>query len=78
MKPLFPILSAVSWILYALVDFAKNALETYYHVLLMNGIGNFTNQDYGIDAGVCQGVLLAVGIFCLAASVVPLFVKKKE
>lgn len=78
MKKLFSILSAISFVIYALVDFGKNALETYFHVLLMNGKGNFTSSDYLIDAGKCQTVLLAVGIICLAGFVVSFFVKDKK
>lgn len=78
MKKLFPILSIISFILYALVDFAKNALETYCHVLLKNGIGNFSSEDYFVDAQTCQTVLLAVGIICLVIFVASFFVKDKK
>ena len=78
MKKLFTILSAISFMLYALVDFAKNALETYCHVLLKNGIGNFSSEDYFVDAQTCQIVLLTVGVACLVAFVASFFAKEKK
>ena len=78
MKKLFTILSAISFMLYALVDFAKNALEAYCHFLLKNGIGNFSSEDYFVDAQTCQTVLLTVGIVCLVAFVVTFFAKEKK
>lgn len=78
MKKLFSILSAISFILYALVDFCKNALETYLHIQLMNGKGSFSSRDYLVDAGMCQTVLLAVGVICLVAFVASFFVKDKK
>ena len=78
MKKLFAILSAISFMLYALVDFTKNVLETYFYVLLKNGVGNFSTPDYFINAGMCKTVLSAVGIVCLAAFVVTLFAKGKK
>jgi hypothetical protein len=44
----------------------------------MNGIGSFLSEDYFVDAGMCQTVLLAVGIVCLVAFVVSFFVKEKK
>ena len=78
MKKLFSILSAISCILYSLVDFCKNALETYLHIQLMNGKGSFSSRDYLVDAGMCQTVLLAVGVICLVAFVASFFVKNKK
>ena len=78
MKKLFSILSAISFMLYALVDFGKNALETYLHIQLMNGKGSFSSRDYLVYAGMCQTVLLAVGMICLVAFVASFFVKDKK
>ena len=78
MKKSFPILSAISFILYALVDFAKNSLETYCHVLLKIGIGNFSSEDYFVDACMCQTILLAVGVVCIVAFIASFFVKEKK
>lgn len=64
--------------LYALVDFGKNALETYFHIQLMNAMRNFSSGDYFVDAGMCQAVLLAVGVICLVAFVASFFVKDKK
>lgn len=74
MKKLYVILSAISFVLFALVDFCKNVLETHFHIQLMNGRGGFSSSDYLVDAGVCQTVLLIIGIFCLVAFIVLLFV----
>ena len=78
MKKLFSVLSFISFVLYALVDFAKNTFETYFHVLLKNGKGSFASTDYFIDAQTCQTVLLAVSVTCLVIFVVSLFVKDKK
>lgn len=78
MNKIFPILSAISFILYALVDFGKNVLETYFHILLMNGIGNFSSNDYFVDAQTCQTTLLAVGVICLIAFCASIFTKDKK
>ena len=78
MKKLFAILSAISLMLYALVDFGKNVLETYFHIQLMNGVGNFASSDYSIDVHTCQTVLLAVGLICLVVFIVSLFMKDKK
>ena len=78
MKKLFPVLSAISFMLYALVDFGKNLLETYFRIQLKNGCGNFSSGDYFIDAHTCQTVLLAVGVICLVAFVASFFVKGKK
>ena len=51
MKKLFSILSAISFILFALVDFCKNVLETNFHIQLMNSKGSFSSNDYFVDAG---------------------------
>ena len=78
MNKSFAILSAISFILYALVDFVTNVLETYFYVLLVNGTGNFSNSTHLIDAMRCKTVLLAVGVICLVAFIASLFVKTKE
>lgn len=75
MKKLFSVLSAISFILFALVDFCKNVLETYFHIQLLNGKGSFSSSDYLVDAGICQTVLMVIGLTCLAAFVVSIFVK---
>lgn len=75
MKRLFSILSALSFILFALVDFCKNVLETNFHIQLMNSKGSFSSSDYLVDAGICQIVLLVIGITCLVGFVVSLFVE---
>lgn len=75
MKKLFSILSAISFILFALVDFCKNVLETNFHIQLMNSKGSFSSSDYLVDAGICQIVLLVIGITCLVGFVVSLFVE---
>lgn len=78
MKKLFAILSAISFVLYALVDFGKNVLETYFRVLLMIDERSFATTDYFVNAGMCQTVLMTVGVVCLVGFVVSLFVKDKK
>ena len=78
MKKLFVILSAISFMLYALVDFGKNALETHFRVLLMLGERSFSSGDYFVYAGKCQTVLATVGAICLVAFVVSFLKKEKK
>ena len=78
MKKVFAILSALSFMLYALVDFGKNVLETHFRVLLMLGERSFSSGDYFVYAGKCQTVLMAVGVICLVAFAVSFFVKEKK
>ena len=68
-------MKCIGFILFALVDFCKNVLETYFHIQLINGKGSFSSSDYLVDADICQTVLLVIGIACLIAFVVSLFVK---
>lgn len=78
MRKLFSVLSFISFVLYAFVDFAKNTLETYFHIQLMNGIGNFSSKDYLVDVQTCQTVLLAVGVICLITVIASFFMKEKK
>lgn len=78
MKKLFTILSAVSFMLFALVDFGKNVLETYFHIQLMNGIGNFSNKDYFVDSRMCQAVLIILAIVCLVIAIAEIIREKKK
>ncbi len=78
MKKLFTVLSAVSFMLFSLVDFIKNVLETYYHIQLMNGIGNFTSEDYFVDAGMCQTVLIILAVICIVLAIVETLREKKK
>lgn len=73
MQKLLIILSVISFILFALVNFCKNLFETYFHIQLMNGTGGFSSSDYLVDVGICQTVLLVIGITCLVALVVAFF-----
>ena len=51
MKKVFAVLSAISFMLFALVNFCKKALETHFHIhQLMNGKVNYAGSDYLIDA----------------------------
>ena len=78
MKKLFTILSAVSFMLFALVDFGKNVLETYFHIQLMNGLGNFSNKDYFVDSRMCQAVLIILAIVCLVIAITEILREKKK
>ena len=64
--------------LYGLVNFSKNVLETHFRALLMLGERSFSSGDYFVYAGKCQTVLMAVGIICLVAFVVSFFAKEKK
>lgn len=70
MKKIFAMLSFLSFILYALVDFGKNVLETYFHIQLMTGnISGFTSKDYFVDAGMCQTILIVLAVSCLVLAI---------
>ena len=78
MKKLFAILSAISFMLFALVDFGKNVLETYFHIQLMNGIGSFYSEDYFVEAGMCQTILIVLAVACLVLAIVETLREKKK
>lgn len=78
MKKVFAVLSAISFMLLALVSFGKNALETHFHIQLINGKVNFAGSDYLVDVQMCQTVLLIIGIVCFALFVASFFVKEKK
>lgn len=79
MKKLFTILSAISFMLFALVDFGKNVLETHFHIQLMNGkIGNFSSEHYFIDAGICQTILIVLAVVCLIIAIAETLRDKKK
>jgi hypothetical protein len=79
MKKLFTILSAISLMLFALVDFGKNVLETHFYIQLMNGkIGNFSSEDYFVDAGMCQTVLIILAVVCFIIAIVETLREKKK
>ena len=50
MKKVFAVLSAISFMLFALVNFCKKALETHFQIQLLNGKVNCAGSDYLIDA----------------------------
>lgn len=70
----FAILSIISLMLYAIVDFCKNALETALHVKLIAEAVNYSSDDVVINAEPCQRVLLILAAICLTAFVVEIIV----
>lgn len=61
MKARFAIISAVSFWLYAVSDFIKNAIETFVHAKLIVGGASYSSADYAIEVSYCQKVLLIFG-----------------
>lgn len=78
MKKTFSVLSVISFMLYALVDFGKNVIETYLHVELINGMVSFAESDYLIDTQRCQSVLMIIGIVCFILFVISFFFEKTD
>lgn len=78
MKKVFAVLSVISFMLFAVVDFGKNAFEAYLHIQLINGKGNFAGSDYLVDAQMCQTLLLVIGIVCIVMFIVSFFVEKRS
>ena len=77
MKKLFTILSAISFMLFALVSFSKNALEAYLSVqLIVNK--NYGNSAYLINTQVCQTVLVVLAVVCLIFAIVETLREKKK
>ncbi|MBQ2769750.1 MAG: hypothetical protein IJF41_00730 [Clostridia bacterium] len=77
MKKLFSCLSGVSFLLYALIDFADHALESYLHVQLICSQSGFSSMDYQVQASLSKSVLLAVAILCLILAVLGFYKEKK-
>lgn len=78
MRKVFAILSAVSLLLLALVSFFKNALETYFHVMLLSNARSFSSADYLIDAQTCRNILIAVAVICAVIAIVGAFKSRKD
>ena len=66
----FAVLSIISLMLYAIVDFCKNALETVLQVRLIAEAGSYSSDDWAVNAGPCQRILLILSAICLTAFVV--------
>ena len=77
MKKLFTILSAISFMLFALVSFSKNALEAYLSVQLMIN-HNHGSSAYLVNAQVCQTVLIVLAVVCLVIAIVETLRDKKK
>lgn len=69
MRKLFAVLSVVSLWLLALVNFCKNALETYLQVQLVE-VGNYASGHNSVDAQMCQIILIVVAIVCAAMAAI--------
>lgn len=74
MKVRFAVLSAIFFWLYAITDFAKNALETVVHSRLIESMAGFSSEDYAIDVSSCQRILLIVGIVFLCFFIADVFI----
>lgn len=77
MKKVFAILSVISLLLFALVDFSKNALEAYLSVQLMIN-NNFGSSAYVVSTQMCQIVLIAVAVVCLVIAIAETLREKKK
>lgn len=70
----FAVLSIVSLILYAIVDFCKNSLETALQVKLIAAAVNYSSDDWVVNAEPCQHILLILAAICLTAFVVGIII----
>ena len=77
MKKLFTILSAISFMLFALVSFGKNALEAYLSVQLMVN-NHYGSSAYVVNTQVCQTVLIVLAIVCLVIVIAETLRDKKK
>lgn len=65
-KELFVGVSGVSFILFAIVDFTKEVIESSLHVKLLSSAVNFSNSDWQVSCILCQKTLLSIAIACAA------------
>lgn len=70
----FAVLSIISLMLYAIVDFFKNALEAVLQVKLIAEAANYSSNDWGVNAEPCQHILLILAVICLVAFVVEIII----
>lgn len=70
----FAVLSIISLMLYAIVDFCKNSLETALQVRLITEAANFSSDDWVVNAEPCQRILLILAAICLTAFVVGIII----
>ncbi len=70
----FAVLSIISLMLYAIVDFCKNSLEAALHVKLIAEAVNYSSGDWVVNAELCQRVLLILAAICFIAFVVGIII----
>lgn len=70
----FAVLSIISLMLYAIVDFCQNSLETALQVKLIAEAGNYSSDDFVVNAEPCQRILLILAAICLTAFVVGIII----
>lgn len=66
LKNKFAVLGIVSLMLYAVVEFSKNALETAFRIRLITEATNYSSSDWLIDSQSCQQLLLTLAAICFA------------
>lgn len=71
----FAVLSVILLMLYALVDFFKNALESMLRVKLLVSSVSFSSKDWIVDSERCQIILLMLAIVCILVFVIETIIK---
>ena len=62
LKNMLAVLSAISLILYAVVDFLKNVFEAAFRVRLITEKVNYSSSDWMVGTETCQHILLGTSI----------------
>lgn len=66
LKNKFAVLGIISLMLYAVVEFCKNALETAFRIKLITSTSNYSSSDYVVNTQSSQQLLLALATICFA------------
>lgn len=70
LKDKFAVLSVISLLLYAIMRFCEETIETYCHVRLIAAQVNYTSTDWQINGEPIQQLLLILAAVCLIIAII--------
>lgn len=70
LKDKFAVLSVISFLLYAIMRFCEEAIETSCHVRLIAAQVNYTSTDWQINGEPMQQLLLILAAVCLIIAII--------
>ena len=70
LKDKFAVLSVISLLLYAIMRFCEEAIETSFHVRLIAAQVNYASTDWQINGESMQQLLLILAAVCLIIAII--------